>query len=52
MPEEFREAVTRISAAVCCVGCRHCHLLQPKAIASSLDGGSTAHIPVESELQS
>ena len=37
MPEKFRDAVTRISAAVCCVGCRHCHLLQPKAVASSLD---------------
>jgi hypothetical protein len=52
VPEEFQEAVTRILAAVCCVGCRHCHLLQPKTIASSLDGGSTAHTPFESELQS
>ena len=37
VPDEFQDAVARISAAVCCVGCRHCHLLQPKAIASSLD---------------
>ena len=29
VPEEFQDAVTRISAAVSCVGCRHCHLLQP-----------------------
>lgn len=35
VPDEFHEAVTRISAAVCCVGCRHCHLLQPKALVSS-----------------
>lgn len=35
VPDEFKDAVTRISAAVCCVGCRHCHLLQPKALLSS-----------------
>jgi len=29
VPVEFQDAVTRISAAVCCVGCRHCHLLEP-----------------------
>ena len=52
VPEKFQEAVTRISAAVCCVGCSHCHLLQPKATASSLDGGSTAVAPVVSEVQS
>ena len=52
VPEEFREAVARISAAVCCVGCRHCHLLQPKAIASSLDGGRMGVAPVASEVES
>ena len=36
VPDEFHEAVRRISAAVCCVGCRHCHLLQPKAILRSI----------------
>ena len=30
VPAEFRGAVPRISAAVCCVGCRHCHLLEPR----------------------
>jgi hypothetical protein len=35
VPVEFQDAVTRISAAVCCVGCRHCHLLQPKPLLSS-----------------
>jgi hypothetical protein len=44
VPTAFQEAVTRISAAVCCIGCRHCHLLHPKPIDFSLDGGSTACI--------
>lgn len=52
MPEKFRDAVTRISAAVCCVGCRHCHILQPKAIASCLSGGRMAVAPVASEVES
>ncbi len=30
IPEVFREAVCRITAAVSCVGCRHCHLLKPE----------------------
>lgn len=51
MPEKFRDAVARISAGVCCVGCRHCHLLQPKAIASDLDGGRMAVSPVASEVE-
>jgi hypothetical protein len=29
IPDVFREAVCRITAASCCVGCQHCHLLQP-----------------------
>jgi hypothetical protein len=29
VPEMFRESVCRITAAAGCVGCRHCHLLQP-----------------------
>jgi hypothetical protein len=32
IPSEFQDAVARITAAVCCVGCRHCHLLQPRPI--------------------
>jgi hypothetical protein len=42
VPCEFQDAVARISAAVCCVGCRHCHLLQPKAIGCHLDPVSIA----------
>jgi hypothetical protein len=26
----FQEAATRITSAVCCLGCRHCHLLGPR----------------------
>lgn len=29
-PEMYREAVCRITAAASCIGCRHCHLLQPE----------------------
>jgi hypothetical protein len=30
LPQEFRHAVTQVTAAVCCLGCRHCHLLGPR----------------------
>jgi hypothetical protein len=33
LPQELRRAVTRITGAVCCPGCRHCHLLGPERIA-------------------
>jgi hypothetical protein len=49
MPDEFQNAVTRITAAVCCIGCRHCHVLQPKVIASSSPDGGTALTPIASE---
>ena len=52
VPEEFQYAVTRISAAVCCVGCRHCHLLQPEATGFPSNAGSTTLGPVESEAHS
>jgi hypothetical protein len=32
LPNDLQEAATRITAAVCCVGCRHCHLLEPNLI--------------------
>jgi hypothetical protein len=32
LPQELRRAATRITAAVCCLGCRHCHLLGPQPI--------------------
>jgi hypothetical protein len=33
LPNDFQDAATRITSAVCCLGCRHCHLLGPKLIA-------------------
>jgi hypothetical protein len=41
-PPQFRRAVAMITAGVCCVGCRHCHLLGPR-----LDGP----IPIEKPPQ-
>src|SRR5450432_3465362 len=29
LPTEFQNAVLLMTSAVCCLGCRHCHLLQP-----------------------
>src|SRR5882724_2777404 len=37
LPAEFQNAAALITAAVCCVGCRHCHLLQPQALAMKLE---------------
>ena len=36
LPAEFQNAAALITAAVCCAGCRHCHLLQPQALAIKL----------------
>lgn len=33
LPNALQDAVTRITSAVCCLGCRHCHLLGPRLIA-------------------
>jgi hypothetical protein len=32
LPNDFQDATTRITSAVCCLGCRHCHLLGPGLI--------------------
>ena len=37
LPTEFQNAAALITAAVCCLGCRHCHLLQPQALAMKLE---------------
>ena len=42
IPAEFQEPVSRITAAVCCLGCRHCHLLQPKPIFLSMSGAASS----------
>ena len=36
LPQEFERAVAQITAAACCLGCRHSHLLSPERIAASL----------------
>ena len=36
LPAEFQNAAALITAAVCCLGCRHCHLLQPQPLAMNL----------------
>jgi hypothetical protein len=41
LPAEFQNAAALITAAVCCVGCRHCHLLQPQALTTKLETMST-----------
>ncbi|SRR6266568_5216401 len=33
LPTDFQDAAYRITSAVCCLGCRHCHLLGPGLIA-------------------
>jgi hypothetical protein len=30
LPNDFQDAATRTTSAVCCLGCRHCHLLGPR----------------------
>jgi len=32
VPNHLQDAAMRMTAAVCCVGCRHCHLLEPNLI--------------------
>jgi hypothetical protein len=32
LPNDLQDAATRITSAVCCLGCRHCHLLRPRPI--------------------
>ena len=34
LPNDFQDAACRITSAVCCLGCRHCHLLGPGPIAA------------------
>ncbi|HEX4785189.1 MAG TPA: hypothetical protein VH350_12660 [Candidatus Sulfotelmatobacter sp.] len=33
LANDFQDAATRITSAVCCLGCRHCHLLGPRLTA-------------------
>jgi hypothetical protein len=36
LPNDLQDAATRITSAVCCLGCRHCHLLGPRPVAPDL----------------
>lgn len=40
VPDQFRDAVERLVAAVWCVGCRHCHLSQVPDTSSIKEGSS------------
>ena len=42
LPNDFQDAATRITSAVCCLGCRHCHLLGPRLIAPDRTGNPHA----------
>lgn len=35
LPIQFQDSVVRITAATSCLGCRHCHLLQPGTVVSA-----------------
>ena len=37
VPKEYLNAAVQITAAACCTGCRHCHLLRPREIAANVD---------------
>jgi hypothetical protein len=30
VPSQFERAIVQLTAAACCLGCRHCHLLAPE----------------------
>ena len=37
LPRAFEAAATRMTAAVCCLQCRHCHLLSPRGVSELTD---------------
>jgi hypothetical protein len=45
VPPQFRWAVARITAGACCVGCRHCHLLQANAASLSSSSADSPDTP-------
>jgi hypothetical protein len=40
IPSDFERASSLMTAAACCIGCRHCHLLQPRAFGDHGSEGS------------
>lgn len=49
-PPTLEDAILRITAAVCCVGCRHAHLLRPRVIASLAERGDDANAQNPTEI--
>jgi hypothetical protein len=54
LPADLQDAAHRITSAVCCLGCRHCHLLGPRQIApdrtedpNALDGADNRRADVD-----
>jgi hypothetical protein len=48
LPNDFQDAACRITSAVCCLGCRHCHLLGPGPIAADrVEDRSTLNVTDE-----
>jgi hypothetical protein len=47
LPNEFQDAATRITSAVCCLGCRHCHLLGPRLTVPDRMENPNAHVTDE-----
>lgn len=45
LPKQFQHAAALITAAVSCIGCRHCHLLQPKSLDSVPDYSAREESP-------
>jgi hypothetical protein len=43
LPKNFQDVATRITSAVCCLGCRHCHLLGLRPIAPDRTEDPNAH---------
>ena len=42
LPRELQMAAARLTSAVGCKGCRHCHLLEPKPTEVDVANGVTA----------
>lgn len=45
LPAEFEWAAENLTTAVCCVGCRHCHLLEPAVVGSNVKSASSVWVP-------
>ncbi len=41
LSSRFQDAAARITSAVCCVGCRHCHLLHPRVAVANCQPTTT-----------